>query len=346
MSNAALALPQTTQVVRPAGRECQLWNDEFLSRLRKQHGVPDTFLNTHWNMVTDLQDGGGKGGARMAFVKNSGEHRWVVKEVSPVDHETLLNITESYVEHVCGRDSLLSPIYLHFKDLISGRNFFAMRNQVGSGPFDAVFDLKACADDKTLHHMGQSVPAVHKRCWYLHLWLGTCFWSQARRTYWEGKRNARKVALDLSKRQREYVLNMVTRDTRWLAAHRLMDYSLLVARKTGPVGFFAADTFHRPFVNTRDGEDVALYIGIIDFLQVWTLKKNVARGVKCLECEKATIPPVPYSERFRTRFEKRLVALPDMSDDDDESLDFSNRRGSMDMDMNPIMSTPAAAKWF
>ena len=50
-----------------------------------------------------------------------------------------------------------------------------------------------------------------------------------------------------------------------------------------------------------------LYVGIIDFLQEWTWKKEAAYWIKSLECDKATVRPADYGKRFRDRFQSRLV---------------------------------------
>ena len=45
---------------------------------------------------------------------------------------------------------------------------------IGTGPFQAVYDLKACADDKTIVLDGKSVKAVHKRWFKLGMKCGKC----------------------------------------------------------------------------------------------------------------------------------------------------------------------------
>jgi len=87
-----------------------------------------------------------------------------------------------------------------------------------------------------------------------------------------------------------------------------MDYSLLVAQKEGPAGSFDRDRcpYHQVMVSksTTDGQDVATYIGIIDYLQQWNFSKVVANCIKFLETNKATIKPTPYGDRFYKHFEK------------------------------------------
>merc|ERR1719253_1952394 len=126
--------------IRPAGREVELFNDKIFCELRAYAQVPDNCVNEGWDFV-ELQNGGGKGGTLMAKVGAS----FIVKELSKGDHKALLAIAGSYGQHVRMGDTLLCPIYMHFRDIASGRYFFVMRNGVGQGPFTALWDLKGCA---------------------------------------------------------------------------------------------------------------------------------------------------------------------------------------------------------
>eukprot|EP00438_Fugacium_kawagutii_P019475 Skav222357 [mRNA] locus=scaffold5844:74349:82456:- [translate_table: standard] len=144
--------------------------------------------------------GGGKGGTLMASLDTV-----IVKELSK------------------GGDAM-GPVDAG-EHLQSGKS-----NCVGKGPFKALYDLKGCADDKTLEKDGVPIPAVHKRIWNLHMW-SSCCWSSARRRYYNGKVEARKAQLPVTCSQKDAVLEALRRDVSWLACQRLMDYSLLVAVK-------------------------------------------------------------------------------------------------------------------
>eukprot|EP00933_Yihiella_yeosuensis_P030645 TRINITY_DN24258_c0_g1_i1.p1 TRINITY_DN24258_c0_g1~~TRINITY_DN24258_c0_g1_i1.p1 ORF type:complete len:365 (-),score=54.65 TRINITY_DN24258_c0_g1_i1:180-1274(-) len=295
--------------IRPAGLQVEIFNDHVFSELRAQAQVPDDFLDNGWSL-DELVHGGGKGGSLMAFVGDS----FIVKECNKGDHKMLLLIADSYKRHVLTGDTLLCPIYLHFKEFSTGRIFFAMRNSIGQGPFKALYDLKGCADDKTLHIEGKPIPAVHKRIWKVGMWCCHSTWSDNRKRYFQGKLDARKVQIVMTHDQRESFVKTLKRDTDWLASHQLMDYSLLVAIKEAPStsntsngvqGRFGSQPLRRKLA---DGSEIQLYISIIDFLQIWTCGKNVARCIKVLERNKATIPPCLYAERFSRHFASRTMA--------------------------------------
>lgn len=290
------------------GWKVELYNDHIFRELRAYAQVPDDFINTGWDLEKSLEKGGGKGGTQMARIGTS----YIVKELSPSDHKTLREITGSYGQHVRNGETLLCPIYLHFCDSETGRKFFAMRNGIGPGPFEALYDLKGCNDDKTMEKGGRRVEAIHKRIWNVSMWAGTSFWTKERVRYYEGKKAARTVNISMTAEHRKLVLQCIQRDTEWLAQNGIMDYSLLVAVKAGPVGTASGGSGpstlgQRPLVRKTDnGSEEALYVSIIDFLQKWTNGKRVARVIKCLESNKATVPPAAYAARFRKHFDDRI----------------------------------------
>jgi len=300
---------EDSSVIKPAGRDCEVYHDSgVFSELRAYAQIPDDFVNTGWTFDS-FAAGGGKGGTLMAYVDDT----YIVKELSEDDHKTLLSLATSYGQHVRGGDTVLCPVYLHFKDKVSHRKFFVMRNCVGTGPFTALYDLKGCADDKTLEKDGNGVKAVHKRCWDVSMWCRSN-WSSDRREYYKGKQDAKSCSIAVTVDQRKAVMNSIKRDTDWLARNQLMDYSLLVGVKSMPEVVLASggsgpSSGPRPMAR-RDpsGGSVVVYVSIIDFLQKWTTGKMVARGVKVFECDKATVPPGAYGRRFCRRLERRFQA--------------------------------------
>lgn len=312
MSKTGSSKGEPTQTITPSGREVLLFNDHIYSELRALAGVPDDFTNSGWSYTADFSGGGGKGGTLMARIGA----QYIIKELSPGDHKVLLDITPAYSEHIKGAESLLCPTYLHFKDVESGRLFFAMRNTVGAGELTALYDLKGCADDKAMVLEGQKIEAVHKRLWNVGMWCSKSGWTPARKKYYEGKVHARTLQLAIgTKAQRDTVVTCIKRDCDFLARLRLMDYSLIVAIKQGPSGSAGGagpSAGQRPLVRKGpDGQDIAVHVSIIDFLQAWTTGKKVARVVKCAECNKATIPPRDYASRFARHFELRFSAFAD-----------------------------------
>jgi hypothetical protein len=296
-------MPSSTKdSIRPGSRTVTLFNDEHFSILREEHQIPDSFVNEKFK----LQCGGAKGGTEMAFVGS----QFIIKELSHGDHKTLLEVAESYVKYVRGGDTLLCPVYLHFEDQDS-RNFYVMKNMVGPEPFDTVYDLKGCADDKTQWLRGKKVTPVSKRFYKVWMWCGDCAWSKERHIYYDGKLRAQRAVIHVTESQRDKAIATMKKDVEWLMSHQLMDYSLMVATKHRPAGSVTTE-FQVPLVRmSPDNTEMCVYIAIIDWLQKWTSSKVVARAIKCLEPDKATIPPDPYGRRFCRRMEERFVVVND-----------------------------------
>lgn len=97
-----------------------------------------------------------------------------------------------------------------------------------------------------------------------------------------------------------------------------MDYSLLVGvrrltRKEAHARVRApspekGDAFVEPILTEFGGEVLAYYVGIIDFLQMWTGGKRAAHVIK--ECFAphpiSTVPPGPYAKQFLDFFAKKF----------------------------------------
>jgi hypothetical protein len=295
-------------MIRPSGRDVVVFNDDSFGQLRQAAGVPDDFTNEGWSLE-ELHSGGGKGGCLMYFLGSN----FIIKELNSEDHYALDTLAGKYFEHVSSGDSLLAAIYLHFEDLSTSRRFYVMRNVLGDGPFLAKYDLKGCNDDKTVELFGSKIQAARWAISGAGRWCGYAG-PQDMCSYSAGKSAAAKADLVVTEGQREVVLGMIQRDTKWLSSMRLMDYSLIVGVKSGSEELATtrdcASSFgsHRFARGCSDGSQVAVCVGIIDFLQRWTLKKSCARVIKCMECNKATIPPAAYAARFSAHFEDRFVA--------------------------------------
>lgn len=289
-------------------------NDDEFSKVRSYFEIDEEeFLST---VDFDKMDkGGGKGGMFMSFTDDK---LYIVKELNGDDHGSLLKIAKDYAKHVT-EGSLIARVFAHFKK--GTKNFMVMNNwmpPVAAGSKNySQYDLKGCADDKTLKRFGESVPAVHKRIFNLPMWFGTAFWSQERFTYFEGKMHAQHVHFKVSKSVHDEIISKVKKDVEFLQKYKLMDYSLVVSyhvlprndRKTlDTVYRNTSDKGAQPFVGHNKTQTYVVYLGIIDFLQDWTAAKVAANCIKIAERNKATIPPLPYGDRFAEFVKEKFVA--------------------------------------
>lgn len=333
-----------------ASADIEAWNDNLWKQVRQRDGVPENFVSNV--KLSNFKPSGGKGGDLMAFTDNN---LYIIKELNHGDHDTLLRITESYYNHIMSDEgTLLATIYMHYCHVKSRRQFVVTRNLTPyKGPYHRRYDLKGCADDKTLERGGKSIPPVRKRIWKLHMWCSPCFLSEARRVYKKGKCDAFKLNLPVSPSHREIILKRIKRDTDWLAANNLMDYSLLVGLRKIPKGEIETnvevkEAMEAPLGELRlplmyEGDEdqaVLLYVGIIDYFQQWTSAKKVARCIKTLECRKATIPPKPYGKRFQKH-------IADMLKETAENLQKSVKFTTAAVDDDEITSNDEGMmSWF
>ena len=250
------------------------------------------------------------------------DNLFIVKEINQEDHAGLLELTAHYVEHCMHRHgSLLCRFYAHFD--YRNKHYVCMNNLLPHprAQYSAQYDLKGCADDKTLLRDGSRIKEVHKRIFKVHMWLGRAAWSKDRTRYYENKVAARSDRFHVSPVQHEGLVRMLGRDCAFLGRHSLMDYSLIVGiRLKDPEKIDHPDHIGTcktamETLSVWRGHLQVMSVGIIDFLQAWTWKKKVAMRVKSLEFNKATIPPVPYSQRFLETFTQKF--LPDAEPWDD-----------------------------
>ena len=149
--------------IKVGGVSCKLINDDVFSLLRKQTKTPDDFLK---NFVWQLDKGGGKGGAKMAFTRNM---RYIVKELTGGDATYLKRHAQAIVEHCTSRKSFMSRILAHFvgPKKVQYMAMAAVIPNVKDSAWNEIYDLKGNRDDKILTRSGQSVRRCSiNRVWY------------------------------------------------------------------------------------------------------------------------------------------------------------------------------------
>ena len=107
------------------GRMARTFNDATWERVRKHESVPSNFLFAFSFDALGMDIGGGKGGELLGFTPDK---RFIVKSMSDGDHATLLRIADDYVAHLCGGESLICRILMHFRLEESGTTFMVMQN--------------------------------------------------------------------------------------------------------------------------------------------------------------------------------------------------------------------------
>lgn len=332
----------TSGVIMPGGREVDLFNDDHVfAEIRRDWGIPDGFLNSGWSWQM-LEPGRGKKESEMVHIKG----KYVIKEITYGEHRCLRSIGYSFLQHMRSGSTLLCPIFLHYRDLETGRLFIAMPSVTGMGPFKAMYDLKGCDDDKTLHYNGEWLQQVHKRFWKLLMWGGTCCWNYDRFMYHKGKKAARRVYIPIAKDRRRQVLDAMKRDTDWLCRENLMDYSLLVTMQEGSVYDESSKAEGGPFT-FLDGssDDMVTSVTIIDFLTEWGALQSLKGLFTLTDKKKALVRPEEYADRFCEHFSKRL-ATPQVGKfgrEQREALERTQKSFMRDRDDDPEVRSALSA---
>lgn len=305
------------------GFEMTLLHDDLFSRVRASCQVNATEFRA---ALEPPQDSGATNlfaigtaeasGKSSAFFLLSSDQRYVIKSMTQVDYLSLQNELVDYTEHLEAHPASLLPRFLGLFDLtLSGgqsyslvvmTNFFA-----GMRPIHSRYDLKGSTIGRTA---SEKEKAKGDKAILKDLdWMG-----QGRRI---------KLPSQHAKDEFEKVLSI---DSEWLAAHELIDYSLLVgihsrARVKAETELDYKERAEYMHVCTvDDGEDV-LYVGIVDILQPYTMRKSCETafcGKLCCDRNISCCHPDKYAQRFKDFLVSLCtVSLASGEDEEDTGID-------------------------
>ena len=314
--------PTRQSDIKIAGCKVALYNDNHFAKVRSAHKVESNsiFPVGIWSTGAEefsfdwLRPSGGKGGDLMGFSKVFSKDRktsrigaFIIKEMKGDDHKSMLDFCNEYCAHIAKGNSFISAFYYHFYHEERQQNFIVMNNCMPGGGFLDMYDLKGgTADDKTQKLDGVKINEIHKRCWSpMNCGIGI---TQERRDYFEGKKRAKRMVFTVTKENREIIVQRIKNDTDFLKRCNWMDYSLLVGAKRDPSLFCVGVTPDQPYIGkTKEHEAQAYYIGIIDFLQGWNMKKAIAHYLKmCAPKPLSTVNPRRYGDRFYRHFREHV----------------------------------------
>jgi len=295
------------------GEQVQAYNDALFAQVRQKYAVQPNFL-AKFDMKS-LRMFGGKGGNLMAFTLDK---RYLVKEISSDDQQSMLKHARTIIARQMTGESLICPLFLHFTR--QGKNYVVMLNVLPADSgviWHKKYDLKGNRDDKLLEDDGRDVVEVHKRCFYCHnCWYGCdvipCCTTMERKRYFLGKKHAFETEFITSDAQAKRIVSMVTGDAKLLGEAGVMDYSLIIGiiRQGEKESIPPADGRNQ-FVFTYGGWTYVYYMGIIDFLQEWTSTKKIAAVIKAPLAPKplSTVPPQQYADQFARAMQGKFKGL-------------------------------------
>mmetsp|Transcript_29642 Transcript_29642/g.71209 ORF Transcript_29642/g.71209 Transcript_29642/m.71209 type:complete len:581 (+) Transcript_29642:56-1798(+) len=270
--------------------------------VRKHFGIlEDEFLQSVCD--TPLRGGGrqrsGKSGAWFWF---SSDNRYVVKYITRSERQSLSSLLARYLRHIRSRNRTYLPVLCGaFKVACRGMEarLLIMNNVFhGAEHCDDRFDLKGTTEDRFVR--GISACDTGKDL------------------------NFGDRKIHIPGPIREELAEAICSDVDWLSHMGIMDYSLLlgISKIKTPIRSSVHDaTKLSPFdgweggllsLSSEEGCCV-LYMGFIDILQMYTVKKKAAHCVKkwtvgCVR-EIDTEPPSYYAARIKQYLLKKLRAV-------------------------------------
>ena len=223
---------------------------------------------------------GGKSGAIVFFTHTQ---RFVVKTVEESEISSLLHLLDGYSERIKSPTCRIARIIGLFRINPIKQDFIVMENIFSNISDALVFDLKGCSLNRLVPgDFDYSDPPYGKVLKDLNL-----------------QESGFKVNLQPS--VKDQLILSLSEDFAMLKKYKIIDYSVLVA-------------FYRPTVNcsTRydiDGIQYVYSIGIIDFLQKYTIRKKLEKCLKKIffSAEKfSTENPNLYEERISVMMQELI----------------------------------------
>jgi hypothetical protein len=235
----------------------------------------------------------GKSEAIMLF-SNHNNQRFVLKTVTKNEGKTLLSMLPDYVDHLKNNQNTttLCKFYLFFKFRF---NFKQVRMVVMNNVFDTdlkierLYDLKGSMIGREATDNELEKQQYKDKEFIQHL-------------------EQKELTLTIDPSIKQLLLKQLQSDIELLRRHKIMDYSLLLGIITSPDTTVTTSLQHIPIQNS----DKVLLLGIIDILQLFNTKKQVARTLKSIKYgdkrdELSTVPPSMYAQRFYEFIEKGLL---------------------------------------
>lgn len=220
----------------------------------------------------------GKSGALLFF---TGDRKILLKSVSDTELAFLNSILPKYYQHcVDNKSTLICRILaMYTLKLPNYRlHFIAMENLFPTPP-EETYDLKGSS-------FGREAKEEEKM----------------KKFFKDNDFISRKTKLVMTREQKQKFFHKVMSDVEFLRSCEIMDYSLLLGISSVCKDEKFEDNPKTMFTHFRSADGKSkYYLGIIDILQQWNLKKKAEMGLKSVIHEKkkiSSVPPGEYSKRF------------------------------------------------
>ena len=221
------------------------------------------------------------GGRSSAFIFHTKNEKLVIKTVTQVEKYLLLDILHAYHDRVTKHpESKIVRILGLYKVRYNKHSFIVMENIITNKTKALVFDLKGSLDNRFVENSTIFNSKVLKDQNFIDM----------------------KKSIKVGLIQRKELISGITEDIIFLRTQNIIDYSLLSA-------FYSdkTESDNRYFI---EGTLESYSIGIIDFLQQYTLSKKLELLYKKLKGKKnlSVCPPNKYSLRLIQFLNKIIIS--------------------------------------
>ena len=254
----------------------EIWEYEhdIFESIRKSYGWSDNKITDAFCDKNNFKylENTNRAGRSSAFIFNTYNTELVIKTITKQEKYLMLEILGRYHERMVNcRDSRIVRILGLYKMKNTKQPFIIMENLLKFKEKAVIFDLKGSLNDRYTIPAGDSHGMVLKDQNLIEM--------------------KKKVILDI--RKREEIVKAIDEDAIFFRDLEIIDYSLLIAFYSEKV-----DSTSRYIV---EGDNQFQYsMGVIDFLQQFTLSKKLELAYKKMKCKKnlSVCPPDKYAARF------------------------------------------------
>lgn len=263
---------------------CKIFFAEQFDALRRKCGINDNFISSISRCVK-WDSTGGKSGA--AFLKTL-DDRFIIKELSKSEMETITQMAHNYFEYFeqvmfNGLPSVLAKIFGLFQIQVKGPStksytidVVIMENLFYSKTLDRIFDLKGSMRNRHVEQTGKANEVLLDENMVEYIYESPVFVKES---------------------DKKLLRASLWNDTLFLEKMNVMDYSLVVG---------------------IDSVNKELVVGIIDCIRTFTWDKKLESWVKekglvgssGIGKEPTVITPKQYKNRFREAMERYILLAP------------------------------------
>ena len=213
-----------------------------------------------------------RGGRSSAFIFRTQNDQLIIKTITKEEKYLLIDILGKYHNRIVNhRESRIVRILGLYKIRSSKQSFIIMENLLKYKKEALIFDLKGSLYERRTPTVGNEYGIVLKDQNFIEM----------------------NIRIHLNSCERDKIIKAIREDAEFLQELDIIDYSLVIGLYNQKIKF--ADNY------SLEGKNQELYsLGIIDFLQQYTLSKKLELAYKKLKCKTnlSVCPSHEYTERF------------------------------------------------